>query len=107
MVSGFAAVRAPLYVRSIAISYVLTVVLGDVLYGPYRVDVKTMLFDLQLWPCTQTLLGSRVQKEGVRGEEGQALAVLVWLRHQRGRHLRHTQGVNTEHPQGHGDAAAV
>ncbi len=24
--------------------------LGDVVYGPYRVDVKTMLFDLQLWP---------------------------------------------------------
>ena len=63
--------------------------------------------DLQLRPCTQTLLGSRVQKEGVRGEEGQALAVLVGLRHQRGRHLRHTQGVNTEHPQGHGDAVAV
>jgi len=50
VISGFASVRAPLYARSIAISYVLTMVLGDVLYGPYRVDVKTMLFDLQLWP---------------------------------------------------------
>ncbi|MEZ5717902.1 MAG: hypothetical protein R3E55_05385 [Burkholderiaceae bacterium] len=50
VVSGFAAVRAPLYAQSIAISYVLTMVLGDVVYGPYRVDVKTMLFDLQLWP---------------------------------------------------------
>lgn len=50
VVAGFAAVRAPLYARAIAISYVLTMVLGDVVYGPYRVDVKTMLFDLQLWP---------------------------------------------------------
>jgi hypothetical protein len=50
VISGFAAVRAPLYARSIAISYVLTMVLGDVVYGPYRIDVKTMLFDLQLWP---------------------------------------------------------
>ena len=50
VISGFASVRAPLYARSIAISYLLTMVLGDVLYGPYRVDVKTMLFDLQLWP---------------------------------------------------------
>jgi len=50
VVAGFAAVRAPLYAQAIAISYVLTMVLGDVVYGPYRVDVKTMLFDLQLWP---------------------------------------------------------
>lgn len=50
VVAGFAAVRAPLYARAIAISYVLTMLLGDVVYGPYRVDVKTMLFDLQLWP---------------------------------------------------------
>lgn len=50
VVAGFAAVRAPLYARAVAISYVLTMVLGDVVYGPYRVDVKTMLFDLQLWP---------------------------------------------------------
>lgn len=50
VIAGFAAVRAPLYARAIAISYVLTMVLGDVVYGPYRVDVKTMLFDLQLWP---------------------------------------------------------
>lgn len=49
VVASFAAVRAPVYARSIAISYVLTMVLGDVVYGPYRVDVKTMLFDLQLW----------------------------------------------------------
>ena len=49
VVAGFAAVRAPLYARAVAISYVLTMVLGDVVYGPYRVDVKTMLFDLQLW----------------------------------------------------------
>lgn len=49
MIAGFAAVRAPLYARAIVISYVLTMVLGDVVYGPYRVDVKTMLFDLQLW----------------------------------------------------------
>ncbi len=48
--TSIAAVRAPLYAKSIAISYVLTMLLGDVLYGPYRVDVKTMLFDLQLWP---------------------------------------------------------
>lgn len=50
VVAGFVAVRAPLYARAVAISYVLTMVLGDVVYGPYRVDVKTMLFDLQLWP---------------------------------------------------------
>lgn len=50
MIAGFSAVRAPLYARAIAISYVLSMVLGDVVYGPYRVDVKTMLFDLQLWP---------------------------------------------------------
>lgn len=50
VVAGFAAVRAPLYARAVAISYVLAMVLGDVVYGPYRVDVKTMLFDLQLWP---------------------------------------------------------
>jgi|GEM_PF-2624551 len=49
VVTGFAAVRAPLYATSIAVSYVLTMVLGDVVYGPYRVDVKTMLFDLELW----------------------------------------------------------
>lgn len=49
VVASFAAVRATVYARSIAISYVLTMVLGDVVYGPYRVDVKTMLFDLQLW----------------------------------------------------------
>ena len=49
VISGFAAVRAPLYARAIIISYVLTMLLGDVLYGPYRVDVKSMLFDLQLW----------------------------------------------------------
>ena len=49
VVAGFAAVRAPLYTRSVVVCYVLTMLLGDVVYGPYRVDVKTMLFDLQLW----------------------------------------------------------
>lgn len=46
--AGFMAVRAPLYARSVVVAYVLTVILGDIVYGPYRVDVKTMLFDLQL-----------------------------------------------------------
>jgi hypothetical protein len=46
---GFAAVRGPLYTNAVVISYLLTMLLGDVVYGPYRVDVKTMLFDLQLW----------------------------------------------------------
>ena len=46
---GFAAVRGSLYADAVVISYVLTMLLGDVVYGPYRVDVKTMLFDLQLW----------------------------------------------------------
>jgi hypothetical protein len=48
LVTHFARVRGPLYARSVVIAYVLTVLLGDVVYGPYRVDVKTMLFDLQL-----------------------------------------------------------
>lgn len=47
--ASFSAVRASVYARSIAISYVITMVLGDVLYGPYRVDVKTAIFDLELW----------------------------------------------------------
>jgi hypothetical protein len=47
--AGFIAVRAPLYTGAVVVSYVLTMLLGDVVYGPYRVDVKTMLFDLQLW----------------------------------------------------------
>lgn len=50
MTAGFMAVRGPLYARAVVVSYVLTMLLGDVVYGPYRVDVKTMLFDLQLWP---------------------------------------------------------
>ena len=50
LTAGFMAVRGPLYGRAVAVSYVLTMLLGDVVYGPYRVDVKTMLFDLQLWP---------------------------------------------------------
>jgi hypothetical protein len=49
LAAGFAAVRPGLYSNAVIISYVLTMVLGDVVYGPYRVDVKTMLFDLQLW----------------------------------------------------------
>ena len=49
MPAGFMAVRGPLYARAVIVSYVLTMLLGDVVYGPYRVDVKTMLFDLQLW----------------------------------------------------------
>ena len=50
LTAGFMAVRGPLYGRAVVVSYVLTMLLGDVVYGPYRVDVKTMLFDLQLWP---------------------------------------------------------
>ena len=50
LMAGFMAVRGPLYGRAAVMSYVLTMLLGDVVYGPYRVDVKTMLFDLQLWP---------------------------------------------------------
>jgi hypothetical protein len=49
LAAGFMAVRGPLYARAVVVSYVLTMLLGDVVYGPYRVDVKTMLFDLQLW----------------------------------------------------------
>ncbi len=49
LTAGFMAVRGPLYARAVVISYVLTVLLGDVVYGPYRIDVKTMLFDLQLY----------------------------------------------------------
>lgn len=49
LVAGFAAVRGPLYARTVVVAYLLTMLLGDVVYGPYRVDVKTMLFDLQLW----------------------------------------------------------
>lgn len=49
IVKGFVAVRPGLYVNAVVVSYVLTMLLGDVVYGPYRVDVKTMLFDLQLW----------------------------------------------------------
>ena len=49
LTAGFAAVRGSLYSHAVIISYVLTMLLGDVVYGPYRVDVKTMLFDLQLW----------------------------------------------------------
>ena len=47
LTAGFMAVRGPLYGRAVVVSYVLTMLLGDVVYGPYRVDVKTMLFDLQ------------------------------------------------------------
>jgi hypothetical protein len=47
--AGFAAVRGSLYANAVIVSYLLTMLLGDVVYGPYRVDVKTMLFDLQLW----------------------------------------------------------
>lgn len=47
--AGFMAVRGPLYARAVVVSYGLTMLLGDAVYGPYRVDVKTMLFDLQLW----------------------------------------------------------
>jgi hypothetical protein len=49
LATGFMAVRGPLYARAVVISYVLTVLLGDLVYGPYRIDVKTMLFDLQLY----------------------------------------------------------
>ncbi len=49
LAAGFMAVRGPLYARAVVVSFVLTMLLGDVVYGPYRVDVKTMLFDLQLW----------------------------------------------------------
>jgi hypothetical protein len=49
MAGSFMAVRGRLYAGAVVTSYVLTMLLGDVVYGPYRVDVKTMLFDLQLW----------------------------------------------------------
>lgn len=49
LVKGFQTVRAPLYANTIVIAFVVTMLLGDVVYGPYRVDVKTMLFDLRLW----------------------------------------------------------
>ncbi len=49
LVASFATVRAPLYAHAVVIAYLLTMLLGDVVYGPYRVDVKTMLFDLQLY----------------------------------------------------------
>jgi hypothetical protein len=48
LTASFARVRGALYARAVIVAYVLTVLLGDVVYGPYRVDVKTMLFDLQL-----------------------------------------------------------
>ena len=49
VMAGFMEVRAPLYSKAVLVSYAITMVLGDVVYGPYRVDVKTMLFDLELW----------------------------------------------------------
>jgi len=49
MARSFMSVRGRLYANTVVTTYVITVVLGDVLYGPYRVDVKTMLFDLELW----------------------------------------------------------
>lgn len=49
LLTGFAAVRPGLYANAVMVSYILTMLLGDVVYGPYRVDVKSMLFDLQLW----------------------------------------------------------
>ena len=49
LTASFAAVRGPLYARAVIVSYLLTVLLGDVVYGPYRIDVKTMLFDLNLY----------------------------------------------------------
>lgn len=49
LVHGFVAVRPGVYAHAVVVCYVLTMLLGDVVYGPYRVDVKTMLFDLQLW----------------------------------------------------------
>jgi hypothetical protein len=49
MAGSFMAVRGRLYAGAVVTSYILTMLLGDVVYGPYRVDVKTMLFDLQLW----------------------------------------------------------
>lgn len=49
LVRSFATVRAPLYARAVVVSYLLAMLLGDVVYGPYRIDVKPMLFDLQLF----------------------------------------------------------
>jgi len=49
LAASFPAVRAELYATAIVCAYVLTLLLGDVLYGPYRVDVKTMLFETQQW----------------------------------------------------------
>lgn len=49
LAGSFQSVRAGLYSGSIVVAYILTMLLGDVVYGPYRIDVKTMLFDLRLW----------------------------------------------------------
>lgn len=49
IVPAFASVRGFIYARAVIVGYLLTVLLGDVIYGPYRVDVKTMLFDLRLF----------------------------------------------------------
>jgi hypothetical protein len=49
MAHSFMSVRGRIYANTVIATYIATVVLGDVLYGPYRVDVKTMLFDLELW----------------------------------------------------------
>lgn len=46
--TSFAAVRGPVYASTVVATYILTVLLGDVVYAPYRVDVKTMLLEVGL-----------------------------------------------------------
>lgn len=49
LASSFMRVRGPVYATSVTVAYLLTMLLGDIVYAPYRVDVKTMLFDLEFW----------------------------------------------------------
>ena len=50
-VGRFRAVPGPSYVNAVVVLYVVTAVLGGVLYTEYRVSVRTVVEQLGMWPA--------------------------------------------------------
>jgi hypothetical protein len=50
-VGRFRAVPGPSYVNAIVVLYLLTAVLGGVLYTEYRIGVRTVVEQLGMWPA--------------------------------------------------------
>ena len=50
-VGRFRAVPGPSYVNAVVVLYLVTAVLGGVLYTEYRVSVRTVIEQLGMWPA--------------------------------------------------------